>query len=340
MRQSTPAPAENRRGNPVDDAKRPAWTNDYLTQRQRDGLLDGLLWMLLLYEQRDIDASRISVAQRIYIGCSGGRDGWVWEKSLRSLAKELSLSQTTVTAALADLEQLGWLVVQTGTGMQSNLYGLAWPAVDPLAQEPRKEQCGQPTKKNLWCTTTAGKGTIHPGKGPCWRHGGTRATGQTTPAQEPPAPEPGPETDAPVPQRLEHEPAAEHRPQVRPDQVQAAVEEPVVLQPLEQEPVENEISTGRPRLTVLQPLGHRPVENARYPQHWQPPLLQPLETAAPTIEVPMLQPLGNGAPTVGAMFVQSVGVCNLSNDTSPRSTSAGSRPDRRSDGTFQSEAAG
>ena len=310
-------------GTPLDEGGRPRWVDAHLTPDQRDKLLPGLVWMLLLYQQAGLDPSRINVAQRIYIGASGGRDGWHWESSgQRRLAADLGMSQPTLVAALDELARFGWLIPVT-RGRKGAVYVLAWPPADCLTPVAGKARCGQPTGKGNLCTTTAGKGTVHPGEGPCYKHGGTRKN-QPEPADQLAG-------EASPLQPLKQSPAA------------AQHQGDAALQPLNQTGPETDVeidsSTTRPHLVVLQPLKRKPVDNPDQAAPYQPPLLQPLKRADSTVEAVLLQPLEPTASTVESRFVGFVeGFVTCLNEGSPRSTSGGSPP-RRPDGTFNNEAA-
>ncbi|MEV7805048.1 hypothetical protein AB0O28_19065 [Microbispora sp. NPDC088329] len=193
------------RGLAIDDAEMPEWARRYFTPEQQR-LSRGLQWILLIYKSKRLEASRISVAQRLHVHMEG-RERKAWNPSQASLAEDLDLSLTTVGVSLDELEQQGWVLVRERKRTKS-WYRLAWPVTDVLAPEGEPEAtCGQPTKKGGTCTRKAGRGTTTPGVGPCVLHGGEPRNGPGEPTgtagDEDPA--------APVdPQPLEQNTPPEH----------------------------------------------------------------------------------------------------------------------------------
>ncbi|MEU9887930.1 hypothetical protein [Sphaerisporangium sp. NPDC051011] len=158
----------------IDDAEAPGWVRAYLSAQQLK-LTRALQWILVLYRMgraKALESSRIDVAQRLHIHMEG-RERKEWDPSEASLAADLNLSVTTVGDSLDDLEASGWILVRR-RHKRPSVYRLAWPQTDPLA-EPKEEspKCGQPTRKGGICTRKPGRGTAHPGVGPCILHGGT-----------------------------------------------------------------------------------------------------------------------------------------------------------------------
>lgn len=300
-------------GTPIDERSLPPWARPYLSPGQQT-LDRGMQWMLMVYKQTGM-RSRKDVAQRLYF-TTIGKEEKESRYGIRALAADLDVSQQTVVDALAEYEELGWIVKQARKGTQTSRILLAWPAQDPLARVDGPEQCAQPTTKGGLCTKRAGKGTTTPGTGPCFQHGGTRANPEHT--AEPVAPQP-----------LEHNEAGA-----------SPIPEPQMAaapQPLEQKPVEIPGEIAPPRLFALQPLERKAVDKPGKATPYQPVLLQPLQTSAPTVADLVLQPLRPSAPTVGAKYVKSAieecdrGVIGVS----PRSTSAGKQLNGRApDGTM------
>lgn len=308
------AETPSRKGTPIADRGIPLWARLYLSPGQQGSLSRGLQWILLLYQQAGLDQSRINAAQRLYIACGDKSECW---HNIRTLAAETHMSQTTLIACLEELAELGWIVMTAGRGSKRSHYQLAWPLEDCLTSID-KAMCAQPTKKDGLCTTTAGKGTTHPGEGPCWRHGGIRANKGHASAGEPS-----------VLQRLEQQrPAPLDEP---------AADEQSQPQPLEQGPVDKAAKAAKARHLVLQPMKHRPVDKPRGRAGYQPPLLQRLEMHAPTVDDRLLQPLENLAPTVGAEYVResvTESVRGVEQDP-PRSTHPGKQLEGRApDGTM------
>ncbi|MFB4273061.1 helix-turn-helix domain-containing protein [Nonomuraea sp. GTA35] len=166
----------------MDDGPAPAWAADYLSRAQL-GIDRGLQWILLLYSRRGWDASRVNVAQRLYVHTIG-RERKHCNPSFASLADDCGLSETTAAAAVEDLESEGWLVV-VRRRRHPNVYRLAWPGDDrhPGDRAP-VSMCGRPTKKGGVCTRRAGRGTDTPGTGPCALHGGVPAASGALPEGE------------------------------------------------------------------------------------------------------------------------------------------------------------
>lgn len=191
----------------IDDAPPPPWVRRYHSPKQAE-LDRGLLWVLLVFTRRGWDASRTTVAQRLYIH-TVGRERKQANPGMAGIAADLDLSETTVAAAIEDLEAGGWLIVERG---RHNRYRLAWPPTDrhPDTDGPRTPRCGAPTKKGGRCTRRAGRGTPTPDLGPCVLHGGTPHTAAVaaapdtldTTGERTAAPGQAPEPAPPEPQPL------------------------------------------------------------------------------------------------------------------------------------------
>lgn len=265
------------KGAPIDRAPVPTWVKAHLNERQL-GLSVGLQWTTLLWQAIGLSAKAKNVAQCLFIATVGDEQKKTWP-SIKTLCARTSIrSETSVVEALEELADEGWILKEKKgysrepaperPGRAGMGYRLAWPAADCLTPSAGKVRCAQRIKGGL-CTTTAGKGTTHPGTGPCWRHGGDRVN--KADAEQ--------ATDAPeTPQPVEHSESSHPVPQESPA--------PRTLQLLEQSPA------------------RRPVDNG----HSQPPLLQvmlqPLPENTPTVDDGTLQRLPSNTPAVGVEYVR------------------------------------
>jgi hypothetical protein len=219
-------------GLPIDEHPLPDWARPYFTPDQL-ALDRGLQWVLLIYKARNLGDSATNVAQRLYVHTVGKQEKKAWP-ALRTLAADVELgSVNTVRAALAAMEEHGWLVKEPGPGRR-NTYRLAWPAKDRLSTAADgPEQCGQPTKAGSLCTRRAGRGTAHPGEGPCIEHGGKpkdeTPTYQPLTHEDPTEQEPG---DGPTYQPLTHGEPPEPEAMCQPLTHDVSTAEPSTYQPL------------------------------------------------------------------------------------------------------------
>ncbi|MER7126665.1 hypothetical protein [Micrococcus luteus] len=152
----------------IDEADMPAWARARFSTAQLQ-LNKGLLWVLLIYMSTTLEASRLSVAQRLYVHTIG-KNRKEASPSQESLAHDLNISSQTAMVSVQDLEEQGWVVVKRRS-THFNTYRLAWPMQDVLgARKEEAELCGRTTKKGNICTRRAGWGTDTPGVGPCKLH--------------------------------------------------------------------------------------------------------------------------------------------------------------------------
>ncbi|WP_344888403.1 hypothetical protein [Streptosporangium longisporum] len=152
----------------IDEADLPAWARSRFSTAQLQ-LNKGLLWVLLIYMSTTLEASRVSVAQRLHVHTIG-KDRKEAKPSLEALARDLNLSPQTVSVSVQDLEDQGWVLVRR-VSTHYNVYRLAWPLEDVLrADRQDVDRCGRPTKKGEICARRAGWGTDTPGAGPCKLH--------------------------------------------------------------------------------------------------------------------------------------------------------------------------
>ncbi|MGW0587435.1 hypothetical protein [Streptosporangium sp. NPDC002607] len=159
---------EEERGVAIDEADLPAWARSRFSAAQLQ-LHKGLQWMLLIYMSTSLEASRLSVAQRLYIHTIG-KERKEAKPSLESLARDLNISPQTALVATQDLEEQGWVLVKR-VSTHFNIYRLAWPLENVLASDKKKvDRCGRLTKKGEICTRRAGWGTDTPDVGPCKLH--------------------------------------------------------------------------------------------------------------------------------------------------------------------------
>lgn len=272
-----PAPPP-RTGISIDQGPRPAWVADHLSVAQL-GLDSGLQWITLLEKARGLGTSAKLIAHTLYRSTIGSK----LKKSMltvRTLCERADIgSQTTVVSALARLVRDGWVrrevrdlssrrLARERPGQAGVGYRLAWPERDCLAPADGPLRCAQPTSKGGLCTVRAGKGTLHPGTGACWRHGGQRANQPAQTAPEPSSASSPPSADRPVGQAEEHSATSRTLQLVEHSRRVAPVDNGHVQHPL---------------LTSV-----------------DPGMLQPLQPNAPTVTDGMLQRLQPNAPAVGA----------------------------------------
>ncbi|WP_326829706.1 helix-turn-helix domain-containing protein [Streptosporangium sp. NBC_01810] len=158
---------EEERGVAIDEADLPAWARSRFSAAQLQ-LHKGLQWVLLIYMSTSLEASRLSVAQRLYVHTIG-KERKEAKPSLESLARDLNISPQTAVVSIQDLEEQGWVVVKR-VSTHFNIYRLAWPLENVLAADKEVDKCGRLTKKGEVCTRRAGWGTDTPGVGPCKLH--------------------------------------------------------------------------------------------------------------------------------------------------------------------------
>lgn len=263
------------KGAPIDNAPVPIWVKAHLNERQL-GLSVGLQWTTLLWQAVGLSSNEKNIAQCLFVSTVGDEQKKTWP-SIETLVIRTSIrSETSVVKALEGLANAGWILKEKKgysrepaaerPGRGGMGYRLAWPHRDCLTPVADKMRCAQRITGGL-CTTTAGKGTTHPGEGPCWRHGGDRINK----AQQP--------GDAPeIPQPVEHSASSHPVPEDEPA--------PRTLQLLEQSP------------------GHKPVDNGVSQPPLLQVMLQPLPQNTPTVDPGTLQPLPRNTPAVGVEYVR------------------------------------